>query len=60
MIQAGNRSKKGQTALPTGLAAPLAGASQAPMQVNALGGACFQATLTKVKKATSTQCTATR
>jgi cysteine-rich repeat protein len=49
--QAGNKTKKGQTALPTGTAAALAGATSATLQLTTSDAACFHTELGSVKKA---------
>ena len=48
--QAANKAKKGQAAMPTGIAAALAGADSATLQLVTSDAACFEAGLT-VKKA---------
>jgi cysteine-rich repeat protein len=53
--QAGNKAKKGQTALPTGTTALLAGAGSATLQLVTSDAACFQAVLGTVKKNDATQ-----
>jgi cysteine-rich repeat protein len=45
-VRGGNKEKKGQTALPTGLAAALNGSSQAEVQVVTSDAQCFGATMT--------------
>jgi hypothetical protein len=50
-LSAGNKAAKGQTELPTGIAASLAGATAALVQVFASDGTCFEAALGTVKKA---------
>jgi len=47
---AANNEKKGQTALPTGIAADLQGATIALVQVTTTDAACYQALLSDVKK----------
>ena len=54
-IQAGNKVKKAQTAMPTGIAGALQGATSASMQVVTSDGLCFEAALTNVKKADGLQ-----
>jgi cysteine-rich repeat protein len=49
--QAANKAKKNQTAMPTGIAAALAGASSATVQLVVSGAECFDATLGNIKKA---------
>lgn len=48
-----NNEKKGQTALPTGLAAALEASASATMQLEASDGRCFSSGLDDVKKSTS-------
>ena len=55
LIAAANKNKKGQSALPSGIAARLANAESAVLQVNTTDGACFGATLGEVKKADGVQ-----
>jgi cysteine-rich repeat protein len=50
-VQAGNKAKKGQTALATGVAAALAGSTSARVQVLTSDAACLEAALPTVKKA---------
>jgi cysteine-rich repeat protein len=50
-LQAGNREAKGQTALPTGIAAALQGTMSATVQVVTDAPSCFGAELGTVKKA---------
>jgi cysteine-rich repeat protein len=54
-LQAGNQSAKAQTALPTGIAAALQGATSATVQVLTDVPSCFQAELGTVKKADGTR-----
>ena len=54
-LQAGNNAKKGQTALPTPVAALLAGETAPRLQLVASDASCFDATLGNVKKADGTQ-----
>jgi cysteine-rich repeat protein len=54
-VQAGNNAAKGQTALPTGLAVALQGATAATLQVGASDAQCFRASLGTVVKADSVQ-----
>lgn len=53
--QAGNKEKKGQTAMPTGIASDLAGAGFAAVQVLVSDGVCFEAGFADVKKADGLQ-----
>jgi hypothetical protein len=55
VVQAANRANKGQTALPTGLAAALEGDASATVRVFASDGACFEATLATVQKSDGVQ-----
>ena len=50
-LQAGNRADRGQSALPTGIAAALQGALAATVQVHSDAPACFAAELGTVKQA---------
>jgi cysteine-rich repeat protein len=50
-LQAGNDAAKGQSALPTGLAAALQGASSATLQVLTSDALCFEASFSAVRKA---------
>jgi cysteine-rich repeat protein len=50
-LQAGNRADRGQTSLPTGIAAALEGALSATVQVHSDAPACFTASLATVKRA---------
>lgn len=50
-LQAANNAKKAQENLQTGVAASLAGATSARLQLDLTDGACFEASLTDVKKA---------
>jgi hypothetical protein len=54
-IKAGNAAKKGQLAMPTGIAAALQGAASATLQLRTSDAACFQSTLGTVKKADGVQ-----
>lgn len=54
-VQAGNKAKRGQTALPTGLTATLAGATSARLQVRTSDAACFEAVLDNVVKSDATR-----
>lgn len=54
-VQAGNKAKKGQTALPTGLTAVLAGETSARLQLRTSDAACFEAVLGNVVKSDATQ-----
>ena len=54
-VQAGNNSAKGQSSLPTGIAALLQGASSATLQVLTSDARCFEAGLSTVQKADSVQ-----
>ena len=54
-VQAGNNTAKGQTALPTGAAAMLQGASAAAAQLLVSDGLCYEADLTTVQKADGTE-----
>ena len=49
--QGGNKARKAQTALPTGIAAALAGSGSATLQLHTSDAACFSAELGNVKKA---------
>jgi hypothetical protein len=53
-LQAANKAAKGQTALPAGLTATLAGATSARLQVRTSDAACFEATLGTVTKSDAT------
>ena len=53
-LQAGNKAKKGQTALPAGLTAALASATSARLQVRTSDAACFEAALGTVTKSDAT------
>jgi hypothetical protein len=54
-VQAANRAKKSQLSLPTGIAAALAGAQSATLQIVASDGSCFDAALGTVSKADGSQ-----
>lgn len=54
-VQAGNKAKKGQTALPTGVTAALAGATSARLQVRTSDAECFEAVLGRVSKSDATE-----
>jgi hypothetical protein len=54
-LKAGNNEAKGQTALPTGLAAALQGTASATVQLLASDAQCFEADLATVKKADGVQ-----
>lgn len=54
-VQAGNKVKKGQTGMPTGIAGALQGATGATLQVLATDGLCFEATLGNVRSADGVQ-----
>lgn len=54
-LQAGNKEKKGQIALPTGVAGALEDSGSALIQVVASDAACFEAALPTVKKAEAEQ-----
>jgi len=55
LLRARNKSNKGQTAMPTGIAAEMSGATSATLQIVSSDAACFQATLGNVKKADGAQ-----
>ena len=50
-LQASNRERKGQTALPSGIAAALVGETAVTLQLHASGAACYSAALGTVQKA---------
>ena len=50
MFVAGNNSKKGQTSLPLGSSAQLAGTTSALVQVFGDHGECLETTLSDIKK----------
>lgn len=54
-IQAGNKGKKGQSGMPTGMSAALEGAESARVQVVTSDAQCFEAVLGTVKKANGVQ-----
>jgi hypothetical protein len=54
-LKAGNNTKKAQSALPTGAATVLSGATSASIQLRASGAACFESQLGDVKKADGLQ-----
>ena len=54
-LQASNAAKKGQTALPLGIASALAGAGSAALQLHASGAECFSAALGSVSRADGAQ-----
>jgi hypothetical protein len=54
-LQAGNKSRKGQDDLPTGITEALEGIPSALVQIRTSDAECFQANLTSVKKAESDQ-----
>jgi hypothetical protein len=49
-VAASNRAKKGETALPAGIAARLTVATGVTLQLHLSGGACFEADLSNVTK----------
>lgn len=51
VVQAGNRTSRGQSALPRGIAAALQGSSSATVVASTTDGRCFLAALDTVKKA---------
>jgi hypothetical protein len=51
-VSASNKKRKGQTALPTGIATALAGAASVTLQIQASDGACFSTTLVEIRKST--------
>jgi len=55
LLQAGNKEKKGQTAMPIGIAAALENATSAAVQVLVSDGRCFEGIVDDVKKADGTQ-----
>lgn len=50
-VQAGNKAKKGQDALPHGIAARMTGTTSALVQVSADDALCYEAELTSIQKA---------
>jgi hypothetical protein len=50
-VDAGNKEKKGQTSLQTGIASELGGATSARVQIVTDGGTCFEGLFTNVQKA---------
>lgn len=50
-LDAGNKEKKGQTSLQTGIASALGGVTSARLQIVADGGSCYEGFFTTVKKA---------
>lgn len=55
LLKAGNNAARGQTALPTGVAAALQGSPSATLQIRASDGGCFEAALGTVRKADGVQ-----
>ncbi len=51
LLKAANNESRGQTAMPTGVAAALTGSTSATLQVHVSDGSCFEATLDDVKEA---------
>jgi hypothetical protein len=60
MVTAANDAAKGQTALPLGMAAQLAGNAAASVQLVTSDGSCFVTTLPRVKTADGTAFTAVK
>ncbi|MDH3685376.1 MAG: hypothetical protein OEP95_04080 [Myxococcales bacterium] len=55
LLQAGNKEKKGQRAMPVGIAAALENEASAAVQVLVSDGRCFEGSLDEVKKADGLQ-----